>query len=338
MDQLLECVPNFSEGRDLNIIRQITSEIGQVAGVKLLHVDPGADANRTVVTFIGQPEAVTEAAFAAIQTATHLIDMRKHHGEHPRLGAVDVCPLVPYCGIPMDQTVVLARQLARRVGEELHIPVYCYGSAAFKPDRRNLATIRSGEYEKLDDKLRDPRWKPDFGPAAFNAKTGATVIGARDFLIAYNVNLDTTDVAIANEIAQDVRESGRMQRNPATKDIIRDAGGNPIRIPGTLKAVKAIGWMMEAYGCCQVSMNLVDIKKTPMHIAFIEVRSKAEARGIQVTGSELIGMVPLQAMLEAGAYAIHEQKGAAEPTPDACVDDAKVTHLPHKQTRGYYEF
>ena len=309
MEPLIECVPNFSEGRDMGIIRDITNSIERVKDVQLLHVDPGTSANRTVVTFIGHPEAVPEAAFAAIQTATHLIDMRLHHGEHPRLGAVDVCPLVPYAGVTMEETVTCARNLAQRVGKELHVPVYCYANAALQPRRRNLANIRSGEYEGLAQKLQDSRWVPDFGPNEFSAKTGAAVIGARDILIAYNVNLDTTDVSIANEIARDVRESGRIKRDQVTGNIVRDAKDRACRIPGSLRGVKAMGWYMEEFGCCQVSMNLTDIIATPMHIAFEEVLAKAGCRGIQVTGSELVGMAPLQTIIDAGTYAINKQKG-----------------------------
>ena len=322
MDPLIECVPNFSEGRDMSIIREITSSIDRVKDVQLLHVDPGASANRTVITFIGQPGAVVDAAFAAIQTATHLIDMRLHHGEHPRLGAVDVCPLVPYAGITMEETVVRARNLAQHVGEELHIPVYCYANAASTPERRNLSTIRSGEYEGLAKKMRNSQWVPDFGPNEFNAKTGATVIGARDILIAYNVNLNTSDVHVANEISRDVRESGRIKRDPITGNIVRDACGKVLRLPGSLKAVKAIGWYMEELGCCQVSMNLTDIKATPIHIAFDEVRAQAEARGVQITGSELVGMVPEQVILDAGAYAIYKRNGPMECTTTELVREA----------------
>lgn len=296
----------------MGVIREITGEIERVEGVQLLNVDSGASANRTVVTFMGQPEAVVEAAFAAIKAAKHLIDMRQHHGEHPRLGAVDVCPLVPYAGITMDETVVYARDLAQRVGQQLQIPVYCYAHAALKPHRHNLATIRAGEYEGLREKLLEPQWAPDFGPTKFNAKTGATVIGARGILIAYNVNLNTKNVHIAHEIACDVRESGRVQRHPVTREIVRDANGKPVRIPGSLKGVKAMGWYITEYGSCQVSMNLTDIKATPMHIAFAEVCARAKARGSQVTGSELIGLVPLHAILEAGAYVISNQEGSAE--------------------------
>ncbi len=324
MDTHIECVPNFSEGRDMGVIHEITGEIERVECVHLLHVDPSASANRTVVTFIGQPEAVAEAAFVAIKTATSVIDMHKHHGEHPRLGAVDVCPLVPFAGTTMEETVVYARSLARRVGQELHIPVYCYAHASSKPHRRNLAAIRAGEYEGLAKKLQNPHWKPDFGPAEFNAKTGAVVIGARNVLIAYNVNINSTSVKIAHEIARDIREIGRIKRNghPTTGDIVKDENGKPVRIPGSLKSVKAIGWYIAEYGFCQVSMNLTDSQITPMHIAFEEVCAKAKAWGIQVTGSELVGMVPLQALRETGEYVVGKQKGSAGSSTSELISTA----------------
>jgi len=311
--RLMECVPNFSEGRDMNIINQITSAIESVEGVKLLNVDPGKATNRTVVTFVGEPEAVVEAAFRGIQKAAELIDMSKHHGEHPRMGATDVVPFVPISGVTMEQAVEYARQLAKRVGEELQIPVYLYEFAATSEERRNLANIRSGEYEALPEKLKDPRWKPDFGPAEWNeriAKTGATVIGARNFLIAYNVNLNTTSTRRANAIAFDVREIGRIKRigDPVTGKKVLDENGNPVRIPGSLRKVKAIGWYIEEYGICQISMNLTDINVTPMHIAFDEVSEKARLRGVRVTGSEIVGLVPLKAMLDAGKYFLRKQK------------------------------
>ena len=274
--RLLECVPNFSEGRDMNVIKLIADAIESVEGVKLLNVDPGKATNRTVVTFVGEPEAVVEAAFQGIKKAAELIDMRKHHGEHPRMGATDVVPFVPISGVTMDEAVEYAKQLAKRVGEELQIPVYLYEYAAANEERRNLANIRSGEYEALAEKLKDPHWKPDFGPDKWNenvAKTGATVIGARNFLIAYNVNLNTTSTRRANAIAFDVREIGRVKRigNPLTGKKVLDQNGQPVRIPGTLRKVKAIGWYIEEYGICQISMNLTDIDVTPMHIAFDEM-------------------------------------------------------------------
>ena len=311
--RLMECVPNFSEGRDMNIIRQITDQIEAVDGVKLLNVDPGKATNRTVVTFVGEPEAVVEAAFRAIKKASEVIDMSKHKGEHPRMGATDVCPFVPISGVTMEEAVEYARQLAERVGNELKIPVYLYEFAATSPERKNLANIRAGEYEALPEKLTNPRWKPDFGPAEWNehvARTGATVIGARNFLIAYNVNLNTTSTRRANAIAFDVRQLGRVKRigDPIVGKKVLDEDGNPVRLPGTLRKVKAIGWYIEEYGICQISMNLTDINVTPMHIAFDEVSEKARLRGVRVTGSEIVGLVPLQAMLDAGKYFLRKQR------------------------------
>ncbi len=313
MRKLIECVPNFSEGRDMNIIKQITDEIEKVEGVKLLDVDPGAATNRTVVTLVGTPDEVIEAAFQAVKKAAEVIDMRHHKGEHPRFGATDVCPLVPVAGISMEETVEYARKLAERIGNELEIPVYCYENAAFTEERKNLANNRKGEYEGLKEKLSDPRWKPDFGPAQFNthvAGTGATAVGARDFLVAFNVNLNTTSTRRANAIAFDVRERGRVKRlgNSLTGKIVKDENGNPVHIPGSLKATKAIGWYIEEYGVAQISMNLTNISITPVHVAFDEVCKKAEARGIRVTGSELVGLIPLEAMLEAGRYFLRKQK------------------------------
>ena len=313
MKQLIECVPNFSEGRDMAIIKQITDAIEKVEGVKLLDVDPGAATNRTVVTLVGTPDEVIEAAFQAVKKAAEVIDMRHHKGEHPRFGATDVCPFVPVSNITMEETVEYARKLARRLGEELEIPVYCYENAAFTEERKNLATCRSGEYEGLTEKLSDPHWKPDFGPATFNEKvagTGATAVGARDFLVAFNVNLNTTSTRRANAIAFDVRERGRAKRegNPITGKIVKDENGKPVMVPGSLKAVKAIGWFIEEYGVAQISMNLTNISITPVHVAFDEVCKKADARGIRVTGSELVGLIPLEAMLEAGRYFLRKQK------------------------------
>ncbi|MCD4724176.1 MAG: glutamate formimidoyltransferase [Bacteroidales bacterium] len=310
MKQLIECVPNFSEGRDMGLIRQITDEIEKSEGVKLLDVDPGAATNRTVVTLVGEPEYVIEAAFRAVKKASELIDMRKHKGEHPRMGATDVCPLVPVANISMEETVEYARKLAKRIGEELEIPVYCYENAAFTEERRNLANCRSGEYEGMSEKLKEPHWKPDFGPAKFNAGAGVTAVGARDFLVAFNVNLNTTSTRRANAIAFDVRERGRPKRegNSVTGKIIKDEKGKAVTIPGSLKSVKAIGWFIEEYGLAQISMNLTNISITPVHIAFDEVCKKADARGIRVTGSELVGLIPLQAMLDAGKYFLEKQK------------------------------
>ncbi|OFY63640.1 MAG: glutamate formimidoyltransferase [Bacteroidetes bacterium RIFCSPLOWO2_02_FULL_36_8] len=310
---LIECVPNFSEGNDLNIIRAITAEIESVEGVRLLDTDPGKATNRTVVTFVGNPDSVITAAFCAIKKSAELIDMRTHKGEHARMGATDVCPLIPISGITMDETVVFAKKLAERVGKELHIPVYLYESAATKPERKNLATIREGEYEGLQAKLKNPEWKPDFGPAEFNAKNGATVIGVRDFLVAYNVNLNTTSVRRANSVAFDVREAGRVLRegDPVTGKIKKDEKGEPIRIPGTLKSVKAVGWYIQEYGIAQVSLNLTNLSVTPVHIAFEEVCKKALERGIRATGSELVGLIPLKSMTDSGKYFLKKQQRSA---------------------------
>jgi glutamate formiminotransferase/formiminotetrahydrofolate cyclodeaminase len=307
MKQLIECVPNFSEGRDLNIIKQITDAITTVDGVKLLNVDPGKATNRTVVTFVGEPAAVVEAAFRGIQKAGELIDMSKHSGEHPRMGATDVCPFIPISGISMEETAKYAQQLAKRVGEGLHIPVYLYEAAQSNKNRNNLSIIRAGEYEGFFKKIKLPEWKPDFGPAEMDAKRGATVIGARDFLVAYNINLNTTSTRRANAIAFDVREAGRTQKD-AKGNAVKDANGNPIVIPGKLKSVKAIGWFIEEYGVAQISMNLTNISVTPVHIAFDEVCTSAESRGIRVTGSELVGLIPLNALLDAGKYFLKKQQ------------------------------
>ncbi len=313
MKQLIECVPNFSEGRNMAVIKQITDQVEAVEGVRLLDVDPGAATNRTVVTFVGEPDAVIEAAFQAVKKASEVIDMRFHKGEHPRFGATDVCPLVPVAGITMEETVAYARRLAERIGSELGIPVYCYENAAFTGERRNLANNRSGEYEGLAKKLADPHWKPDFGPAEFNEKvavTGATAVGARDFLVAYNVNLNTTSTRRANAVAFDIREKGRPVRegNTVTGKIKRDENGNEIWISGSLKACKAIGWYIEEYGIAQVSINLTNISITPVHVAFEEACKKAQERGLRVTGSELVGLIPLKAMLDAGKYFLRKQQ------------------------------
>jgi glutamate formiminotransferase/formiminotetrahydrofolate cyclodeaminase len=309
MNQLIECVPNFSEGHDMHIINQITHEIESVEGVKLLNVDPGKATNRTVVTFVGAPEAVIQAAFLAIRKAAELIDMSKHKGEHPRMGATDVCPLIPIAGISMEETANWAKKLGARVGEELHIPVYLYEAAQPRKERNNLSVIRAGEYEGFFKKIKLPEWKPDYGPAEHSIRAGSTVIGARDFLVAYNVNLKTTSTRRANSIAFDVREAGRVKRegNPVTGKIVTDAAGKPINIPGSLKSVKAIGWFIEEYGIAQISMNLTNIDITPVHVAFDEVCKKAQERGIRVTGSELVGLVPLKAMLDAGKYFLRKQ-------------------------------
>jgi len=298
MSPILECVPNFSEGKDPGIIKQITDQIESVGGVRLLNVDPGKATNRTVVTFVGPPEAVIEAAFLAIRKAGELIDMRGHKGEHPRMGATDVCPLIPIAGITMEETADWARRLAARVGEELQIPVYLYEAA--QPDKRrsNLSVIRAGEYEGFFKKIVLPEWKPDYGPSEFDVRRGGTVIGARDFLVAYNVNLNTTSTRRANAIAFDVREAGRVIKQ----------GSTDVQVPGTLKAVKAIGWYIEEYGIAQISMNLTNIRVTPVHVAFDEVCRAAGERGIRVTGSELVGLIPLQAMLDAGRYFLEKQQ------------------------------
>ncbi len=303
--QLIECVPNFSEGVNPDIIRQITKQIESVKGVKLLNVDQGKNANRTVVTFAGAPEPVINAAFLAIKKAGELIDMSKHRGEHPRMGATDVCPLIPLSNISMDETVTYAKKLAMRVGEELKIPIYLYEHAQPNKIRNNLSAIRADEYEGFFDKIKLPGWQPDYGPAEFDAKRGATVIGARGFLIAYNVNLDTDSVAIANLIAGDVRESGRIMR--VDGKVVTDENGKPKSIPGSLKAVKAIGWYMDEYGKAQVSMNLTDTDTTPLHRAFEAVKASAIARGTKVTGSELIGLIPLKAMVNAGKFFLLKQ-------------------------------
>ncbi len=314
---LIECVPNFSEGRDPAVLKQITDAIEAVEGVKLLDVDPGKATNRTVVTFVGAPEPVIEAAFQAMKKASEVIDMSKHTGEHPRMGATDVCPLIPIAHITMEEVAEWAHKLARRAGEELGIPIYMYESAATKPAWRNLATVRSGEYEALPDKLAKPEWKPDYGPAKFNATAGATAVGARDFLIAYNVNLNTTSVRRANSVAFDVREQGRVKREggKVSGAVLKDENGNALREPGKCKGVKGIGWYIEEYGIAQISMNITDVRQTPLHIAFEACRESANRRGMRVTGSELVGLVPLQVMLDAGHYFLQQQRrslGASE--------------------------
>lgn len=307
--RLIECVPNFSEGRDLHIIKQITDAIEAVEGVRLLDVDPGKATNRTVVTFVGEPKHVIEAAFQGIKKASELIDMRNHKGEHPRMGATDVCPLVPVSGISMEETAEYAKILAHRVGTELAIPAYLYEYAQPDKSRSNLSIIRAGEYEGFFDKIKLPQWKPDFGPDTFNPTAGGTVIGARDFLIAYNVNLNTKSTRIANRIAFDVREAGRVVRegNPYSGKIKLDENGEPVRIPGKLKNVKAIGWYIEEYQMAQISINLTNYKETPLHTVFEECRKSADDRGARVTGSELVGLVPLEPMLQAGRYFLEKQ-------------------------------
>ena len=310
MQKIVECVPNFSEGRDLAIIDQITAAIGAVEGVTLLDVDPGADTNRTVVTFVGTPDEVVEAAFQGIKRASQVIDMRKHSGAHARMGATDVCPFIPVAGMTMEECAELSRTLGKRVGAELNIPVYLYEYSAATPERENLATIRAGEYEGLAQKLKDPNWKPDFGPATFDARSGATVMGARKFLIAYNINLNTRDAKKATDVALEIREAGRNARDPETNKFIRDEQGEPVKRPGTLKAVKAVGWYIDEYKIAQISMNLVDMEVTPIHRAFDEVVKQADLRGLRVSGSELVGLIPLSAMLDAGKHYLRKQKSS----------------------------
>ncbi|MBS2100031.1 glutamate formimidoyltransferase [Carboxylicivirga linearis] len=313
MQQLIECVPNFSEGCDMTIIEKITDEIKKVDGVKLIDVDPGQATNRTVVTMVGTPNEVCEAAFQAVKKAQELIDMRHHKGAHPRFGATDVCPLVPVANISMEETVEYAHKLAERIGTELNIPIYCYEFAAQEDKRKNLASCREGEYEAVPKRIGTAEWKPDFGPAEWNesvAKSGVTAVGARNFLIAYNVNLNTTSTRRANAIAFDVRERGRVKRegDSLTGKIVKDEKGNPVMEPGMLKSVKGIGWFIEEYGVAQISMNLTDITVTPLHVAYDAVYERANARGIRVTGSEMVGVVPLQAMLDAGKYFLRKQE------------------------------
>ena len=317
MKKIIECVPNFSEGRDLEVIRQITAAIESVDGVSLLNVDPGASTNRTVVTFAGNPEAAVECAFRGIQKAAELIDMRKHMGAHPRMGATDVCPFIPVSNVSWDEAIACAKKLGKRVGEELKIPVYLYEKAASDPSRSNLSIIRAGEYEGFFEKIKQPQWKPDFGPAAFNEKSGGTVIGAREFLVAYNANLNTKSVRRANSVAFDVRENGRVRTEdgtPSGKPVL-DANGEPVREPGMLKQVKAIGWYVEEYGIAQVSMNLTNLEVTPLHAAFDACVESASKRGLRVTGSEIVGMLPKKCLVDAGRHYLRKQKwseGASE--------------------------
>lgn len=310
--RIIECVPNFSEGRNIETIKQITDAIESIKGVKLLDVDPGEATNRTVVTFVGEPEAVMNAAVASIKRATELIDMRQHKGAHPRMGACDVCPLIPVSGITMEECAELARGLAKRIADELNVPTYCYEAAAFKPERRNLAVCRKGEYEALPERMTSIEEQPDFGARAFDegiARTGATAVGARDFLVAVNYNLNTTSTRRANAIAFDVREKGRPMRegNPIVGKIIKDENGEPVMKPGTLKACKAIGWFIDEYGIAQVSMNMTDLSVTPLHVAFDEVCRAADARGVRVTGTEIVGLVPKKVLVDAGRYFLRKQ-------------------------------
>src|SRR5213595_1775991 len=324
MQKLIECVPNFSEGRELDVIRQITGTIESVDGVSLLDVDPGASTNRTVVTFVGGPEATVEAAFRAIQKAAELIDMRKHKGAHPRMGATDVCPFIPVSNVSWEEAIACAKQLGRRVGEELNIPVYLYEKAAKDKSRANLSVIRAGEYEGFFDKIKQREWKPDFGPSVFNEKSGATVIGVRDFLVAYNVNLNTKAVRRANSVAFDVREQGRVKTEdgaPYGKPVLDDKG-RPLHEPGTLKHVKAIGWFVEEYGIAQVSMNLTNIEETPLHAAFDACAEAASKRGLRATGSEIVGMVPKKCLMDAGRYFLRKQKWSEGVAEEELIDIA----------------
>src|SRR5881394_1991923 len=324
MKKLIECVPNFSEGRDHNVIRQITDAIESVHGVSLLDVDPGASTNRTVVTFVGDPDATVEAAFRAIRKAAELIDMRKQKGAHPRMGATDVCPFIPVSNVSWEEAIECANRLGKRVGEELKIPVYLYERAARDKARANLAVIRAGEYEGFFEKIKQPEWKPDFGPSVFNEKSGGTVIGVRDFLVAYNVNLNTKSVRRANSVAFDVREQGRVQTEdgtPGGKSVL-DANGEPIRIPGMLKHVKAIGWFVKEYGIAQVSMNLTNIEETPVHMAFDACCESAAKRGLRVTGSEIVGMVPKKCLVDAGRYFLRKQKWSEGVSDEELIDIA----------------
>jgi len=324
MQKLIECVPNFSEGRDQNVIRQVTDAIKSVEGVSLLDVDPGASTNRTVVTFVGSPDAAVEAAFRAIKKAAELIDMRKHKGAHPRMGATDVCPFIPVSNVSWDEAVECARKLGKRVSEELKIPVYLYEKAAKDKSRSNLAVIRAGEYEGFFEKIKQPEWKPDFGPAVFNEKSGATVTGVRDFLVAYNANLNTKSVRRANSVAFDVREQGRVKTEdgtPSGKPVL-GLNGEPVRIPGILKHVKAIGWFVKEYGIAQVSMNLTNIEKTPLHVAFDACVQAAAERGLRVTGSEIVGMVPKKSLVDAGRYFLRKQRCSEGASQEELMDIA----------------
>ncbi|MGB9905814.1 MAG: glutamate formimidoyltransferase [Candidatus Saccharicenans sp.] len=312
--KIVECVPNFSEGRDREKIQAIVREIESTPGVKLLDVDPGQATNRTVVTFIGSPESVKEAAFKAIRKAAEVIDMSQHQGAHPRIGATDVCPFVPVSGVTMEDCVRLAHELGKRVGEELGLPVYLYEEAATRPERKNLASIRAGEYEGLADKLKDPNWQPDYGPAVFNPRAGATVIGAREFLIAYNINLNTRDRKIAQEIASYLRESGRPKKD-RQGNLVYDKNGRPVKVPGKFRAVKAVGWYIDEYGIAQISINFTNYKITPPHLVFDEACRLAEKMGVRVTGSELVGLIPLEALLLAGRYYL-EKQGKSPGVPE----------------------
>ena len=317
--KLIECVPNFSEGRNEDIINQITSEIKSVSNVKLLDVDPGKDTNRTVVTFVGCPESVIEAAFLAISKASELIDMSAHKGAHPRMGATDVCPLIPIKGVTVDECIEYSHKLAQKVAQKLNIPIFMYEKSAKSKDRQNLANIRKGEYEGMAKKIKLKSWIPDYGNK-FNIKSGVTAIGVREFLIAYNINLNTSDKKLASDIALDIREAGRAKRDKKGK-IIRDKNNVMIKVPGTLKSVKGVGWYLEEHNIAQVSMNLVDYKTTSIHKTFEEVREQAQKRGMRVTGSELVGLIPLDALLDAGRYFLNKQNKST------AVSDSQLIHI-----------
>jgi glutamate formiminotransferase/formiminotetrahydrofolate cyclodeaminase len=324
MQKVIECVPNFSEGRDLEIIGHVTAAIQSVDGISLLNVDPGASTNRTVVTFAGDPEAAVEAAFRGIQKAAELIDMRKHKGAHPRMGATDVCPFIPVSNVSWEEAIACAHALGKRVGEDLKIPVYLYEKATKDPSRSNLSIIRSGEYEGFSEKIKEAAWKPDFGPSVFNEKSGATVIGAREFLVAYNVNLNTRAVRRATSVAFDVRENGRVKTDDGTprgKPVL-DTNGEPVRVPGMLKHVKAIGWYVEEYGMAQVSMNLTNIEETPLHAAFDACNEAASKRGLRVTGSEVVGMLPKKCLVDAGKYFLRKQQWSEGASEEELIDIA----------------
>jgi glutamate formiminotransferase/formiminotetrahydrofolate cyclodeaminase len=324
MQKIIECVPNFSEGRDQDVIGQITAAIEAVEGISLLNVDPGATTNRTVVTFVGTPEAAVEAAFRGMQKAAELIDMRRHKGAHPRMGATDVCPFIPISNVSWEEAIACAHQLGKRVGEELRIPVYLYEKAARDPLRSNLAVIRAGEYEGFSEKIKQPGWQPDFGPAVFNEKSGGTVVGVREFLVAYNANLNTRAVRRATSVAFDVRENGRVKTEdgtPSGKPVL-DAKGEPVRIPGMLKHVKAIGWFVEEYGIAQVSMNLTNLDETPLHAAFDACCEAAGKRGLRVTGSEVVGLLPKKCLIEAGKHYLRKQKWSEGASEEELIDIA----------------
>ena len=318
--KLIECVPNFSEGRNKDIINQITAEISSVSNVKLLDVDPGKDTNRTVVTFAGHPDDVIEAAFLAISKASELIDMSKHEGAHPRMGATDVCPLIPIKGVSVEECIEYSHVLAQKVGKKLKIPIFMYEKSASSKSRENLAKIRQGEYEGMSDKLQLKEWAPDYGPKKINVKAGVTAIGVREFLIAYNINLNTSDKKLASDIALDIREAGRAKRDKNGK-IIRDKNGVMVKVPGSLKSVKAVGWFLEEYNVAQVSMNLIDYKTTSVHKVFEEVRIQAQKRGLRVTGSELVGLIPLDSLLDAGKYYLKQQNKSCG------VSDSQLIHI-----------